>query len=782
MLLPALFALTLLVSSFLLFLIQPMIAKMVLPLLGGTPAVWNTCMVFFQATLLAGYTYAHALTARLGARRQALLHLGVLLLPFLVLPIGVARGWTPPDTSTPIFWLLALLTASVGLPFFVASTHAPLLQKWFAATGHSAGHDPYFLYAASNLGSMVALLSYPFLVEPLFTLRMQSWLWTVGYGLLVLLMAACAAVLWRQPRKGHPRKDTGAAKEEKVTPPLFEKDEAPPLTPSPPSARTRLRWVALAFVPSSLMLSVTTYLTTDLAAIPLLWVVPLSVYLLTFILVFARRPLLPHAWMVRLLPGVMLLLTLVLLSEATALEGLSVWPLLALHLLGLFVGAMVCHGELARQRPPVQYLTEFYLWLSLGGVLGGLFNSLVAPLIFSSVVEYPLVLVLACLLRPGDRDAQERRLDWIWPAILGAVTFGLVLGVQATGVAAGPTSFGLMFAGPAVLCYTFLHRPIRFGLGIGALLLAGAFYHGVHGQLEYRTRSFFGVHRVTRDPTGNFHQLIHGNTVHGQQRLPSEPRTTALFLAPLASSSPFDAVAATTVAHHFVRERLDEPLAYYHRTGPIGQIFSVFSGAAAKPHVAVVGLGAGSLAAYGEPGQEFTYFEIDPTVERIARDDRYFTFLRDSRARVRVVLGDARLTLRDAPDGQFGLLFLDAFSSDAIPLHLLTREALHLYLQKLAKGGLLVFHISNRYLDLKPVLGDLARDANLVVRIDEDMNVSAKETSEGKSASLWVVMARQVEDLGKLARSGFWEPIRSRGSRDVWTDDYSNLFRVFKWN
>src|SRR5262245_44359022 len=385
------------------FVVQPMVGKMILPSLGGSPAVWNTCMVFFQAVLLAGYAYAHGTTARLGVRRQAALHLGLLLLPLLALPVAVAADGGPPSDTHPVPWPLALLTLSVGLPFFLVSTSAPLLQKWFAGTGHPAARDPYFLYAASNLGSMLALLGYPILVEPYWPLAEQGVGWAWGYGALVVLTAFCALLLWRAPA-------AAAA-------------DAPADGPDgpPPGWGQTLRWLALALVPSSLMLSVTTYVTTDIASIPLLWVAPLAIYLLTFILVFARRPLLPHRLVVAVAPVAVVLLAAVILCRVTE----PVWLLLPLHLLGLFVVALVCHGALAQERPPARYLTGFFLWMSLGGVLGGLFNALVAPQVFSGVAEYPLVLVAACLLLPrrdGAADAAARRRDLALPLAAGLLT------------------------------------------------------------------------------------------------------------------------------------------------------------------------------------------------------------------------------------------------------------------------------------------------------------------------------------------------------------------------
>ncbi len=728
------FAITLFVSATLLFWVQPMFAKMVLPLLGGTPAVWNTCMVFFQAALLAGYGYAHVATAWLGVRRQAAIHVGLLLLPLLTLPIGIPMGWSPPVEKNPIPWLFVLLLVSVGLPFFVVSASAPMLQKWFSDTGHRSAKDPYFLYGASNLGSMLALLSYPVMIEPQLRLAEQSWVWAGGYGLLVVLTLGCAVILWRSPVVVVGQRGQGAGL-----------DGGSGLT-----VRRRVRWVVLSFVPSSLMLGVTTHLSTDITPIPLFWVVPLALYLLTFVLAFARRPILPHLLMVRALPLVILPL---LISIFLNLQQ-PLWLLILLHLLTFFVAAMVCHGELVKDRPPAEYLTEFYLWMSVGGVLGGLFNALVAPMVFSSVVEYSLAMVLACLLRPSTRPDEQkplsRWLDFGLPLALGILVAGLIWAVKVSDLKPVWLSISLIFGLPSVLCFTFRDRPIRFGLGVAAVMLANVFYTSTLGHILHTERSFFGVNRIMVDPEEKYRLLFHGSTIHGWQSLD-------LF-------------------------RSREPLSYFYRTGPIGQLFTAFSGANAKPKVAIAGLGIGSMACYGEPEQQWTFYEIDPVVERIARDPQYFTYLRDCPPKINVVLGDARLSLRRAPDRHYGFIFLDAFSSDAIPVHLLTREAIELYLTKLADGGILAFNITNRYLDLRPVLSDLARDAGLVCMAQDDSDISEAEKKSGKAASRWVVMARQQNDLSKLAQDQRWNVLTSRPGARVWTDNFSNILEVIRWH
>jgi SAM-dependent methyltransferase len=755
-----LFAAAVFASAALLFLVEPMIAKMALPQLGGTPAVWNTCMVFFQAALLIGYALADRVTSGLSLRKQAILLILLLILPLAVLPIDLENGarlssllkalpegsrWVEAlpamSLENPIPWLLGNLLIAVGLPFMVLSMMGPLLQKWFSGTRARFADDPYRLYAASNLGSMLALLAYPAVMEPAFTLQEQSRLWSYGYGLLLLLAFICAVLVWRAPPRGIAKKAA----------PRVVRDQEQSGPPDPITMQRRLRWVALAFVPSSLMLGVTTYLSTDIATIPLLWIVPLALYLLTFILVFAKRQLLPRAVLGRILPGLTLLLFLLILLHDMQPPA---WLVIFLHLFTFFVLALYCHGELAADRPRPDQLTEFYLWLGVGGALGGLFNALLAPLLFTQVLEYPLALILACAMRyqvgRGDSPTPQSPMTWAVPAVLGLLTAGLIVSLQAYDVEPAQLRAGLMFGVPAVLCYTQVDRPLRFALCLGAMLLASFLYVGKEGRTIFSGRSFFGVLRVTTDRDSHFHQVVHGNTVHGRQSL--DPG------------------------------RRHEPLAYYHRTGPAGRLFETLDRKLSGAKIAVVGLGAGSLACYAQPDQEWTFYEIDPLVERIARDPKYFTFLEDCRARkVNVVLGDGRLRLREAPDECYELILLDAFSSDAVPVHLLTREALQLYLRKLAKGGVLVFHISNRYLDLQPVLAALARDAKLLCRFRDDLIVTPKEEEEGKEKSQWAVMAGAPESLGPLARSSAWIALEGKREADVWTDHFSNILGIFMW-
>jgi hypothetical protein len=722
-------------SAFLLFLVQPMFSKQVLPLLGGTPAVWNTCMLFFQSTLLAGYLYAHLVTRWLPGRRQVGLHLAVLALAALTLPIGVAGGWTSPSPGYPTLWLLGLLAVSIGAPFFVLSSSGPLLQKWFSGTAHPDARNPYFLYAASNLGSMIALLGYPLLVEPRWGVAEQARAWGHGFWLLVALSAACAW-LWRA--------GAGAAADA----PTWSAAADPAPGAEPLTAARRARWVLLAFAPSSLLLGVTTYITTDVAAVPLLWVIPLALYLLTFIVAFARRPPVPHAAALRLQP--FLVIPLVILMFWGMRVGMT--AMFGLNLAAFFVTALVCHGELARDRPAVLHLTEFYLLLALGGALGGAFNVLVAPHLFTSIAEYPLVLVLACLLRPRPRPAGGERgrslRDVGFPLALGAAAAGVTL--LRTAAVVGDVRLVLLPASIAlaVSLLAFADRPVRFGLGLGAVLLAAAMLPAETGAVLHAERTFFGTHRVAAKDGGAHHVLIHGTTVHGAQfRDPARSRVVT---------------------------------SYYHAAGPLGQLFDHLRERGRTGRVAVVGLGTGAMACHGRAGERWTFFEIDPAVVRIARDPRFFTFLRDCPPGVDVVLGDARLTLAGQPAGAFDLLVVDAFSSDAIPAHLLTREALTLYLERLAPGGVLALHLSNRHLDLEPVVARLQHalgaDA-LITRQSPDEDQRRDALAAG---SIWAVLAADAGRVQGLAGDPRWRAPFARPGVGLWTDDFIHLLRVYR--
>ena len=763
------FALALFANAALLFLVQPMFSKMALPLLGGSASVWNTCMLVFQALLLGGYLYAHLSTTLLAPRAQVLAHVGLLAVSLLALPVAVPAGWTPPPGGAPLPWLVGLLLVGLGLPFFMLSTGAPLLQHWFSRTGHPDAANPYFLYAASNAGSMLALLAYPFAVEPLLALSSQRMLWAALYGVVMLLVAACGWTSVRKAALGDERPkpvarvaddvadvatnfdtDTDVGAESREVSP--ERSEGPRAESRSTLWRQRAWWTLLAFAPSSLLLGVTTYLSTDMAAFPLLWVVPLALYLLTFVLVFARRQVLPHAWMLRFHP--VLLLPLLIAMFTGRGRGGDLLIMGPVHLLLFFATAMVCHGELARLRPASARLTEFYLWMSVGGVLGGVFNVLVAPAIFDRVFEYQLVLAVACALRPwpgGGLTWPELRRDLLLPIALGV---GVVFTLEALFATESPLA--TIYAPPivagvaAALLLFFVRRPLRLALGVLAMLMA-ARVAGVQGKPPLLAeRSFFGVYGV-RDLGGGYYVLYHGTTMHGAQNRRAD--------------------------------RVREPLTYYRVLGPLGDIFSAKRLTGKPLNVGVVGLGTGSVACYSRPGDRFTFYEIDPAIERIARDRRYFTYLSDCTPSARVELGDARVSLARASDGQrYDVLVLDAFSSDAIPVHLLTREALAVYLRHLAPDGVIALHISNRYLNLTSVVADLAADAGVIALIGQEAALTAEEKARMHSGSSWVAIARSRAPLEALSiRAPRWDTLASDSTRRVWTDDYSNVLSALYW-
>lgn len=723
---------TIFVSAFLLFLIQPLFGKMALPLLGGAPGVWNTALVFFQAALLAGYLYAHLTSRYLPMRAQIGLHAVVLVVATLALPVTISAAWQSPPDSMPIFWLLGLLAANVGLPFFALSANAPLLQRWFAASDHARAGDPYFLYAASNLGSVIALLAYPLIVEPSIGLTGQSMLWSAGFVGLAGLIGLSAWTVWR----GAP---TAAA-------------QTAIHATSDITWRQRAIWTALAFIPSGLLLSVTGHITTDIVAVPLLWVVPLALYLLSFTFVFAARPLLTPRWFKPLLPACLVAAAfLVFLPQLT-----NAYLAAGLALLTLFAVSMVCHGRLAALRPSSDHLTEFYLWMSFGGVLGGAFVGLGAPMLFDGVWEYPILLVASAIAaRVGVTQARRLRVpDILLPLSLAAAIVALEAGVDLS-----PDSVEivmLVMVATGGLLVWGLRRPLPLGILIICVLLLGHAVGQHRGSVSLiaQERSFFGVHRVKLVEDPGIAQLVHGNIIHGAQFTDNE--------------------------------RGGEPLLYYDWRAGLGQITAAMA-AEGRLGLAVgaIGLGTGASACHAVPGQRWTFFEIDPVVERLARE--HFSYLARCRPNAQVVIGDARLTLTRGTEGRFDLIAVDAFSSDAIPLHLITSEAVGLYRSRLEDGGLLVFHISNRYLDLEPVMARLARAHGLEARVFEyDPTFGGKaERAPWEVPSTWVVMGSDTTRLDRLfgpidEGTGTWRAPRREPGMRLWTDNYSNILSVLK--
>lgn len=702
---PALFLAAAFLNSFLMFWVQPLLAKALLPLFGGAPAVWTVCVLFFQASLLAGYALAHA-TARAPGFQAAWLALGALALPF-----GLSAA---APQGEPTWALLRALAASAGAPFLALAANSSLIQASFSRAKLPGSKDPYFLYAASNAGSLLGLLAFPLLLEPSLNLRGQTQAWTAGYAALTLLTGVCAwaARSWDAASAGPAR-------------------QARPLPWT-----TRLRWAVLAAVPSAMTLALTAYLSSSVPPIPLLWVLPLALYLGTYVLAFARRPLVSKDLARKAVPILIVPVSLLVMTEALR----PLWLVVPLHLAGLAAVGLACHGELARSRPPAGRLTEFYLWIALGGACGGLLNA-AAPYLLKDLWEYPAALIAACLLLPATHRTRPEWPDLGWPLALGAASVAVPLAARTFNIVPAELSLKPLLALSAVACFLLKERPRRLAAGLAALFAASLVYRVEAGRASLAQRSFFGVHRVVLDPAGTLRWLTHGGVAHGGQSLdPSRAR---------------------------------EPLAYYHPTGPLGEVVAL----APKGPAAGVGLGTGSSACLRQSGARWTFYEIDPAVETIAREN--FTFLRDCAPRSLIVRGDARLSLARAEEERFGLIILDAFSGDVVPLHLLTREALALYLARLAPRGVLAFHATNDYLDLSSALGDLAADAGLAAwrRRDE---ATEEDRRLGKFSSTWVAMAREAKTLERLGRGGRWARLEGAAGR-AWTDARSSVLPLVRW-
>jgi SAM-dependent methyltransferase len=730
-----LFAATLFTSASLMFVLQPMFGKILLPLLGGSPAVWNTCMVFYQSILFLGYLYAHYISTRQSQHRQILIHAGIILVSFLALPLALPENTAPPTDSDPTFWLFWTLLLAIGLPFFVVSTTAPLIQKWFSNVGHHTSHDPYYLYAASNAGSLIALLSYPFILEPNIGLADQKTYWSIGYLLLCLLIAGCAFILWKTRLQAETSQDN-----------LLESNELSPYT--------QLHWLALAFVPSSLLLGLTNFISTDIASVPLLWIIPLTLYLLSFIIVFSKWNPVIHPLMVRLQPIVLLpFIAYSFINPAV----LPYWMDLMLHLLAFFLAVMVCHGELAKSRPHTRHLTTFYLIMSFAGMLGGMFNTFVAPFVFNGVYEYPIMIVAALLLRPGLKSSiGKHKMAWASQLILPTtlVIIGLLIYASSDNLPQYLDTIGVGLILIAGLTYAFRQQPVTLALLTGTLIF---FTQGLHGLLSntlYQERSFFGVLSVRESVLADeqnhpekYHELFHGTTKHGAQRL--------------------------TAAH------IQTPLTYYSRPGPMGQLFKEYDNVDQNWHIGVVGLGAGALTCYAKQQQEWTLYEIDPLVVEVASNPAYFNYLKLCSHNAAMRIGDARLSLEKDPDKKFDLLVMDAFSSDSVPTHLLTQEALKLYFKKLKPDGILAFHITNRHLALKKVLSDHAKQLHLAAMIQE---FKPQQEIPLVVATDWVVMANRAETLEplRLSRLGHWQKLPLYFDVKPWTDDFTNIVSIWK--
>ena len=672
-----LFASTIFASAFLLFLVQPIIAKQILPWFGGSAAVWTTCLVFFQTALLAGYAYADIVVRRLAIRKQTLLHVVLLAASLLVLPIVPGAFWKPSGAENPAWLILGLLTITLGLPYFLLSTTSPLLQAWFAQ--RYPGRNPYRLFALSNFASLLGLVGYPFLIEPWITTRVQAYSWSAGYVVFVVI---CAATAWHSRRTA----PVSIATADREIP-----DEPHPRFPSLPRS---LLWCSLAATGSVLLLSVTNHITQNIAAVPLLWIVPLTIYLTTFILCFDSSRWYPRE---------------LLLPAVAATLGVMAWCLadprlthelelqLAVFCGGLFVACMFCHGELARLKPAPRYLTHFYLMVSLGGAIGAALVGIVAPLTLPAHFELALGLIAtaALLMWQVRRD----------PLVFGALAF---VAISAT-----------------IGCAAW--AVVNF---YDATIVTARNFYGVLRVQET------GVNEVNRHRT-----LVHGTIMHGLQ-----------YLAP-----------------QFRRQATS----YYTASSGIGRLLDTLHPRKEPLRVGVIGLGTGTLASYGTPGDLYRFYDINPDVIAIAKRD--FTYLSDSEARIETPLGDARLTLEREPPAELDLLVIDAFSSDAIPVHLITSEALALYAKNIKPGGVIAFHVTNRFLDLVPVVKALADEHGMqaVWIHDEAEDVLA-------SRSDWVLVSNNRTLLEQPRIAGAASEIEPRPDWRLWTDDFNNLFQVVR--
>ncbi len=722
---PAVFTLTIFSSAALLFFVQPLFTRIVLPQIGGAPAVWTTAMLFFQSVLLAGYLYAHLLVRLPSVAAQAGIHLALWAAALLFLPLGIPEGWRYDATGSTVAQTLALYALGVGLPFAVLSANAPLLQAWYRRSGGASAEDPYFLYGASNLGSLLALLAFPLAAEPLFGMRQIGAGWAAGFVALGGLLAACAVI-------AAPRRARAAG------------PEAPAAAPVPVRAGRIAQWLVLAFVPSSLLLGVTAKISTDLGSFPLVWVVPLALYLLTFVLAFTNRP--PYGDRALRLGFCLGLAALVTIASRLGAPTLS-WTSCAILLVAFFVVALAGHRALYALRPGPGQLTLFYVVMSVGGALGGVFNSILAPVVFDDFHELRITVALAALLlvpagvRIAPRDiALGIALAALAPAFL---TLGALI------EPAVPFGLTVVAAGAALAAGLWALRARGLAAAVGAVGFLGIAAHFERNDAILRDRSFFGAHSVIeRD---GLRYYMNGTTVHGAQRL-----------ADLAGGTP---------------RPLPQPLLYYHPDGPLGEVLASPRGRAARA-VGVVGLGVGALACYRRPGQDWHFYEIDAKVDAIARDPALFTFVPTCAPDAPTHLGDARIVL-DRQDGpRFDVLVIDAFSSDSIPVHLTTTEAMELYLRRLAPGGLLVYHASNRYFDVPRPIARSAALLGLEARVRAH-GLNGEALADGDRPTLAIVLSADPAALAPFSPAAGWHGLESDGRRP-WTDDYANVLEILK--
>lgn len=732
--LAVIFTATIFLSATLLFSVQPMFTKLILPLLGGASNVWNTAMVFFQAMLLGGYIYAHLVSKYLPVKAQIAVHACVTAAGFVFLPLAVPAGITLPESGMPTFWLLGLFGVTVGLPFFALSANAPLLQRWFSLTDHRDADDPYFLYSASNAASLIILCAYPFIIEPNTRLGGQTFSWAIGYASLLVMLLITAFVLTRRLA---PTVKAVASKPKSIE----------------SSWKQKAFWIFLAFLPSSLMLGVTSYMTNNIASTPFLWIMPLALYLLTFVIVFANKSIVTANGLAKLFPWVVIVgfmliapnLTFNVLgfSLSTALPPMIKIPLL---LTVYFLISLYCHAILVEKRPDASGLTEFYILMSVGGVLGGIFNALIAPVIFNAVYEFILVLALVIFLKPtGIEVPRSGPNPWrlfIIGAVAAAFNAVILLG-------AGSTWLLIVFVSASILAISTMRfdfsRFAKMGMVLSLALIA-IFFDVFSSNKLYSDRSFYSLLsvKVEESAHGKVHKFVHGNTFHNYQLRDPELQHV--------------------------------PTSYYIEDGSIHtSVEAIRENLGGNLDIAVVGLGAGAMACYEQPGDNWMYFEIDPAVVDLARNTKYFSYIDTCAPNADIRIGDARQKLNDVDEGSLDMIVIDAFSSNSIPAHLVTREALALYRSRMNVNGVVFFHTSNQMLDVTSVVTRLAEDAGLTSRYIDIGEFPENPYREHGSLGTGILMgpdsiiqAVTADD----ARFKNWTPSRHV---KVWTDDYSSV-------
>jgi len=733
-LLPILFSATIFTSAFLLFFIQPLAGRMLLPTFGGSALVWNASMMFFQSLLLLGYIYAHLSIKKLGSQRQSRVHIVLMLSALFFLPLTILPD-IPTVDDWPAWFVVKTLLVSIGLPFFVLSASAPMLQSWYFHSDAEDSKDPYWLYVASNFGSLLALVTYPFLLEPFLRISEQKIAWTVGYLVLIILCVGCALQVRRVPVESEQEEKSSA------------------------SWKDRLIWMGLAFVPSSALLGYTSHITMDISAIPLFWVVPLALYMLSFVIVFGRRRFVSSSVYVVAAFATLFPAAYVVIMALLEPVGL----LLGIQLLSLFTISLAFHSLLVDRKPHASGLTDFYVWMSVGGMLGGIFNSLIAPAVFNTMYELPLTMAIALVVLALHLP----RVRFAAPSIgikeaiktpgMQVALLVLILGGGMLGFVAYMQSIDEIFEIP--------HRNLMIGAGLPFLLwyfrplFAGIMAAVIclivplgfqHTNLLYQQRSVYAIHEIREFSSniGEFNSLYHGRIQHGVQA--RDPKLSSI------------------------------PLSYYHTTSPIGGVFEVREEIGDLSPVAALGLGVGTLAAYVKPGMEMRFFEIDPEIERIARDTRFFSYLHQCGDSCSVILGDGRLSLQQEKPGFYGLIILDAYSSDSVPVHLLSAEAIELYISLLKPEGVLMFHVSNRYVEVGQIVVNTAESLGYVAFVQDHWPRETHLDEMMVNASEWVMVGRSREELVQHTMDPRWEEAAS-DERAPWTDDWSNLWVYMAW-